>query len=59
MNRDINPLDIVTIYWENIRTERNVKVIHVPVQTEDIWKFERRNGTIFYVKNFCKMEKVG
>lgn len=50
--------DKVNIYWENVTAEFNVTVKYIPCQTGDSWIFERKNGTIFYVNTFAKMNLI-
>jgi len=60
MKEKIQIGDKVDVYWENISSEFNMRVLYVPCATGDSWRLRRLDGTVIYVNSFGKMvRKIG
>jgi hypothetical protein len=52
--------DKVLVYWEHLREVLGpYTVLHTPVDTGDMWRFEARCGRIYYVNpNASRFEMI-
>jgi len=50
--------DRVNIYWENVESEHELEVLHIPVATGDSWILKDTFGRIIYVNSFSKMVRI-
>jgi len=58
-NENINVGDLVDVFFEHVRPEEDMVVLHKPTSTGDSWRLSRGCGTVVLVNHFSKMVKKG
>lgn len=49
--------DRVDLFWETVPALFYCEVLHVPLNSEDIWIVKDDKNFIHYVKNYCRITK--